>query len=428
MTAVLIAPSATRLRRLLTVYIEAVAFVTLVFAFLNARVAHPWIIGEWLINYSGGFVRRGLLGEGLLLAHHATGLPLIGLTATLQMALYGLFYASLLPLLRGVRWSLPLVALLLSPATLAFTVLDPPTSVRKEVLLFLALSVLINAIVFLRPRAWQIGLGLSIAGPVVVLAHEGLAAYLPYLCMPLLVRSGIGRTVPLLRASARIVALPLLLSALACAAVLTHAGGHEQAQAVCRSIGARLDGQPGGLCNGAIAYLGLSPVQARAETLRAIRFYSYGTRYPLPILLAALPIVLLFATRLRADRYDVATRRLLSVMAIALLLSLPLFVVARDWGRWIEIHATCLLLLFLLMERAPAAPADAALSAIDRHHRPWRPVRVLPLIALALYATCWTLPAVGIFPGRFGYVDLVRYLRNYRTRPHLSTTVLPEHE
>ena len=26
-----------------------------------------WTIGEWLINYQGGFVRRGLLGEGIYL-------------------------------------------------------------------------------------------------------------------------------------------------------------------------------------------------------------------------------------------------------------------------------------------------------------------------------------------------------------------------
>ena len=31
-----------------------------------------WTIGEWLINYEGGFVRRGLLGEALYLFSIAT--------------------------------------------------------------------------------------------------------------------------------------------------------------------------------------------------------------------------------------------------------------------------------------------------------------------------------------------------------------------
>ena len=31
-----------------------------------------WTIGEWLINYQGGFVRRGFLGEGIYLFSTAT--------------------------------------------------------------------------------------------------------------------------------------------------------------------------------------------------------------------------------------------------------------------------------------------------------------------------------------------------------------------
>ncbi len=425
---------ASRLRFLFAVYIAAIALVTCAFALQHARVAHPWVIGEWLLNYSGGFVRRGLLGEGLLLAHRATALPLVGLTAALQVLLYLAFYASLLPLLRGVRWSLALAALLLSPATLAFTVLDPPTSMRKEVLLFLALSLLINALLFLRPRPWQLSLGLSLAAPVLLLTHEALAAFLPYLFLPLLVRSAGSRTIPRLRDAGRVALIPLLLSALALAAVLTHPGDRRQAQAVCSSVGGHLDGTPGGLCNGAIAYLALAPVQARAETLRAILFYSYRTRYPVPILLTALPIVLLVIKRLRADRTqadrlrehggDPATRRLLLVTGIAILASLPLFVVARDWGRWIEIHATCLLLLFLLLERLPRSSAlscESPLGSDGLLLPATTGPRMLRLVALALYAICWTLPAVGIFPGRFGYIDLLRYLHSYGSKPHLST-------
>lgn len=427
------APSTARLRLLLTIYIVAVALVTVAFALLNARLAHPWIIGEWLINYGGGFLRRGLLGELLLLAHRGTGLPLVGLTAALQVGLYGLFYASLLPLLRGVRWSLPLLALLLSPATLAFTVLDPPTSVRKEILLFVTLSLLAHAVVSMRPRPWQLGLGLSIAGPVLLLTHEGLAAFLPYLSVPVVLYSR-GSSAPANKpppayASVRIVAVPLLLSALALAAVLSHPGGREQAQAVCRSVGGgdggQLGGPPGGLCHGAIAYLALTPAQARAETLRAIRFYSYRTRYPLPILLTALPICLLFAGRIRAHQDAAITRALLLATTVALVLSLPLFVVARDWGRWIEIHATCLLLLFLLVERSPEALANTTGGLLTEDKRDYGFLAGLPrlwqVILLALYGTCWTLPAVGIFPGRLGYLDLVRYLHSYRSKPHLST-------
>ena len=37
------------------------------FAAYNSYVNDRWTIGEWLINYQGGFVRRGLLGEEIFL-------------------------------------------------------------------------------------------------------------------------------------------------------------------------------------------------------------------------------------------------------------------------------------------------------------------------------------------------------------------------
>jgi hypothetical protein len=48
-----------------------VIFFGYVFAFLILQAtklvtAHPldqWLIGDWLINYQGGFTRRGLIGE-----------------------------------------------------------------------------------------------------------------------------------------------------------------------------------------------------------------------------------------------------------------------------------------------------------------------------------------------------------------------------
>ena len=414
--------SASRLRRLCTVYTGFVALVTLAFAAINARVAHPWIVGEWLINYSGGFLRRGLLGECLLLVHRVTRLPLVGLTATLQIGLYGAFYASLLSLLRGVRWSLPLLALFLSPATLAFTVLDPPSSVRKEILLFLALSLLVNLVLSRPTPAWQLSLILAVASPLLVLTHEPLVVFLPYLFVPLLL------TTPRLRDAARYAAIPILFAALAFAAAVTHPGGGREAAAICASVGGHLDHQPAGICSGAIAYLDFTPAEARAETLRAIHFYSYRTRYPLPLLLMGLPIAWLFLYHLRQPGNQRAGHRragrlLLALTALSVLSSLPLFVIARDWGRWIEIHATCLLLLFLLLDRRDF-PDEAALSVAARSPAP-RPSPALSLtsvslVGLLLYATCWTLPSVGIFPGRFGYVDLARYLETYRSKPHLT--------
>ena len=76
--------------------------------------------------------------------------------------------------------------------------------------------------------------------------------------------------------------------------------------------------------------------------------------------------------------------------------SLVVFYSGRDWGRWIHIHATCLMLLILMADRGEP---PVAISPIRLHGgKRWAAV-----VALLLYATCWTLPAVDIYPARSGY-------------------------
>ena len=45
-------------------YFFSLVFITTMVGALSGYLEHnSWKIGDWLINYQGGFVRRGLLGE-----------------------------------------------------------------------------------------------------------------------------------------------------------------------------------------------------------------------------------------------------------------------------------------------------------------------------------------------------------------------------
>ena len=76
---------------------KIVAFSTLIFAafvilkrtfeiFLAG--GHNWGVGEWLINYNGGFVRRGLIGQILLSLTNDRNLTL-AIVFSFQLALVG---------------------------------------------------------------------------------------------------------------------------------------------------------------------------------------------------------------------------------------------------------------------------------------------------------------------------------------------------
>ena len=261
-----------------------------------------------------------------------------------------------------------------------------------------------------------IAMVLAVAAPVLVLTHEALLCYLPYLfAAPFLL-------LPSAKVALRTVGVPAVLAVVATCVVATHPGSRAQAVGICdsvsRSVGVRFSVEDArGPCGGAIAYLGRDGDMAHRETMRAAAAYRYRTRYPLPMLLSLAPAALLVGGRLRrgAPGERRTTWLLLAFAGVSVVASLPLFLMARDWGRWTHVHAMCLLLLLLAVER-PRAEVDGSATEEGLRLFQGRPRRLLAWGALLLYATAWTLPAVGIFPGRFGYLDLYRYVASYRTR------------
>lgn len=48
------------------IFLILINFLILNYIFFSQRIIfrqNPYIVGDWLINYQGGFVRRGFLGE-----------------------------------------------------------------------------------------------------------------------------------------------------------------------------------------------------------------------------------------------------------------------------------------------------------------------------------------------------------------------------
>src|SRR5512146_2921331 len=51
-----------------------IAYWGIVISIQRQYVLDPWITGDWLVNYSDGFVRRGLVGEFSRRLYYATAI------------------------------------------------------------------------------------------------------------------------------------------------------------------------------------------------------------------------------------------------------------------------------------------------------------------------------------------------------------------
>ena len=181
-------PTNTPLRSITTLlYILVAAGLAFVAILLVAhfKVQHlrPYVLGELLLGYPCGFIRRGLMGFLIEKASQLSGAPPPGVAAVLVWASYALFYALLLFKLR--HHTLWLLMLVLAPWGMLFYVNDYGSFGRKEI--FLLLTYLLGLIAIKKAG------GLSTMGGKIALAlllllstliHEGFIFLgLPWLAL-----------------------------------------------------------------------------------------------------------------------------------------------------------------------------------------------------------------------------------------------------
>lgn len=372
---------------------------------LFPRMARKWLLGDWLINYQGGFVRRGLPGE---LAFQISHFTRISPTVWITLAIV-LLYAVLLFCFRALftassrrPWTW---ALLLSPATLAFPVLDRLAGFHKE-LLFLAALALFSLLLLRRqlsPCAAAAYLALAI--PLGTLAHEPLFCFAPYFVAALPLG---GRT---LGQAARQSAPALLLGCAVAVLCVAHLGNQGTARSICASLGYpySAEGAPGNtnqICSGGaipfLAYTSPMAAQFARERIVGDRFLSF---YPALAVLALFPVALGGFILFR-DSFRREIRIVTAAACISFALSVPLFLYGADWGRWIYLHTFSLALLLLLLD---------ARAVVPRAPLP-RARRFAAYALLALYGTAWTLPHYPENTPRFGYWGLAASLHTLPAR------------
>lgn len=145
---------------------------------LFGRGLQDWVYTEWLVDYSAGFVRRGLSGQVLYpLAHFVRPLILVGCLG--WMILGGLTLAYLRAVWRSLDRLHPVlvVGLLFLPSLLPFYLYDHGAFARKETLGLLILAWHLRALEVrgsgpARPYFPRAVLPVMIALPIHALIHE----------------------------------------------------------------------------------------------------------------------------------------------------------------------------------------------------------------------------------------------------------------
>jgi hypothetical protein len=359
-----------------------------------------YAIGDWLINYSGGFVRRGLPGAFILPTSHLFHIPPAWMAAIVPVAIYVAFlsgvYRLAAPLRRDVLW----YAMLFSPAALPFMILNPLNAVRKDVLVMAALT----AVILLMLRGLSgatISLVIALFFAIMVLSHDALYCCFPYFFAAAALQRNS------LKDAARVTAGPFALAAVLIDIATRYPGDDSVAIAVCNSVGGRwisID-DTNDLCSGAIKHLGWTFQKARQQELENLHYWPL---YALLAVLSFAPFVAMLIVLWKRGGLRFQVKVIAWTAALSAVSSLPLFYLTTDWGRWIHMQVICLMLVILMAERLAPAP-QPEIAGMTKSRTPRQPV--LAFVAF-VYCISWTLPVYAAFPVRWGYVDVARVLHH----------------
>ncbi|WP_312321980.1 hypothetical protein [Soonwooa sp.] len=300
----------------------ATAVYTLAFTFLHNKKADGYILGDWLINYQdGGFKRRGLSGSFFFLLQDLTGFPLNYLVFGFQLVIIVSFFFIYFKIIKNRKLDLLYISLMLSSVGFVglFNCVD--YAGKKEFIIFLLFALLVFWLInnkLTRTKEWIIFLGLFIT----MFLHEIALFFVPYFVIALYLKEGKFELKRYIKYFAAVF-IPAVLIVLFGKEINE---GHSLAILKERGV----------IFTRGIFFWDINEREYIKNAFDDYRWYF------LSVAISVFHVIFYLKTE--------KISKIVGWMILgAFLFSLPLFVLAIDWGRWMYIHMMFLIIMFPIL-------------------------------------------------------------------------------
>ena len=312
---------------LITLFLFAVFFL-----FQKYNNSVEWTISEWLINYQGGFTRRGLIGEIVFQFSKIFSITLREIIFTFQVVTYIIFYSLLYKFIRDINKSLLLIFAIFSPLFVIYPIAEVEVLARKEVFVFISFLTVANIFAQKTIKNKHF-LYFSLILVTTILIWEGVIFYLPFfIIIPIIKNNFILDKIFLIR-----IILSLLPTLIVFNFFVFFKLSANEIKIMCDSVNE---------CYGAMSYLDNSLDSNIAEVTSKFKLI-YLIRYILIFLIGFFPFLIIIKnSKLKVNLFIIG-KNCLPIFFILFLPNILFFYVAQDWGRWINISYTLSLLTYI---------------------------------------------------------------------------------
>lgn len=356
--------------------------MTLYVSYRQYMANDEWTIGDWLINYEGGFVRRGLYGQLILETSKSLGYSLAFLVMCSHWLFYSIFFYFSTRLLLKEKNLLSILLLLISPFIFTFQIHSTLGGFRKEIMYLAALSYIsftVRSSIARTDKNSKAFLLVATLYPFMILSHEMLAFFLPYIMALYFIYHGVDK--PRL-AQGTLLVLP---SVAAFALAYLYQGGPEFVSAIKSSLGNQMP-----VKTGAIDWIGYNTSFGTNQVINSIQNQSYLPRY---LWYTSLALIAFIPFRHRLKQIlSLQVPSLLILLSV--LCSVALSFVAIDWGRFLYLNFTSTFIVCLALEQR-SKDLNITLGIKGLQEKPVALIFLGTLAGIAflvLYSVGWYIP------------------------------------
>lgn len=305
-----------------------------------------WVVGDWLINYQGGFVRRGFLGEIVYNVSYISGYNPGVIVFLLQISIYLLFLTFSYLILVQQKSLKAHLLLIFSSFIFYFQVFDIDGGYRKEIIYMAIISYVVWATNRYEERKVKNIIYVTLLFyPLVILTHEMLAIFLPYIVILYLIKIPLNKK--------RMLSLMVLLSISMAALVLSILNSGDQY--IVEAIFGSLESAGYKMGRGAISWLAKDANDGFDLVRIGLNEKNYIKIYLMTMAIAFLSFIPILYKIIKIARIN---KIIFLLFLVSVAGSIGISMVAWDWGRLIYIHliSVFLISLVILQDEKEMAP------------------------------------------------------------------------
>tara|TARA_Y100000389_G_C17439824_1_gene507861 strand:- start:928 stop:2097 length:1170 start_codon:yes stop_codon:yes gene_type:complete len=316
------------------IYLIILYFFASFFLYQKYNNLVEWTISEWLINYQGGFTRRGFIGEIVFQFSKIFSTSLRETILIFQLASYLLYFNLLFKFLKDINKNLLLIFAIYSPLFILYPIAEVEVLARKEIFVFIAFLLFVNVLEkskFENKHFFYFALILSI----LTLIWEGVIFYLSFFIMVIIIKNRfILNKSFLIKLILSIVPVFIIFYF-----IVFFRLTENEVLNMCNAVNE---------CYGAMLYLDNNLNSNVSEVTSQFRF-SYLLRYVLIFFIGFLPLLILIKNSKFKDEIKINISNTLPLFVLMFLPNIFFYYIAQDWGRWMNISYTLSLITYLYL-------------------------------------------------------------------------------